>query len=941
MAIAYAAWLDSRGVRADAVVGHSMGEVGAAYLAGVLALEDAMRIICRRSALMGRTSGQGAMAMVELSLPDAQARLVGRETQVSVAVSNSPRSAVISGDPAAVQAVIAECERDGVFCRLVKVDVASHSPQMDAPATALIAELQGLEPRVAAVPIYSTVLARRVEGAELDAAYWGRNMRQPVRFTAAVERLLEDGITIFVELGPHAVLMPAVQQTAAARDSKNIATVACGRREEPDQVLALTALANVWASGGPLDWKRALPDGGAHVDLPSYPWQRERYWVEAAELVPASRAGKRPHGAALPEEVLGWLYQLSWIETVPAGAEAPAAVGGANWLIASSDGATGAALAERLASSGARASVLVARESMPAMIATKLVEGSAAGGFTGILVVLADARPAATSDTESPALLSLEILQAVLGAKAPVQPRLWFLTRGAQQVAAEPGAGVAVAQAAVWGAGRVIAAEHPELWGGLIDLDPAASAEQNAAQVATHLAAADGEDQVALRDGRRFCLRLARHTPQGRQAPFEWRDDSAYLITGGLGGIGLIIARTLVEQGAKRLVLVGRTPLPPREQWATIAAASPEGRRIKAIRELESAGASVHTASVDIGDESQVRAFLERYRAEAWPPIRGVVHAAGTFDNQLASAMDARAFDAVVTPKLRGAQILDRLLPDLDLFVMFSSTGAFLAQPGQANYAAANAGLEALAQDRRARGLPAQSIAWGVWRDTGLVQGAAGERNVAEMERQGIQSFVPERGAAIFAWLCGRSEATPVVLPISWSAFQRARGGRDMPLYREVVGVGDSAAAAGGDDSGQRLAQASGAERRQLLDGIVRGAVGSVLGLAPARIDPRKALGSMGLSSLAAMELRNRLEAVLARPLSATLAWNYPTVDALVAHLAGDVNGAPPASTSVPAASTGEPGATSALTSALAEVAGLSDDEALSALRRPRSRSGR
>lgn len=936
MAIAYAHWLESLGVRPDAVVGHSMGEVGAAYLAGVLDLDQAMRIICRRSALMRRTSGQGAMAMVELSLVEAEARLAGREARVSVAVSNSPRSSVISGDPAAVKEIVADCERDGIFCRFVKVDVASHSPQMDGPAADLVAELQGLAPRDATVPLYSTVLARNAAGAELDAAYWGRNMRQPVRFTAAVSQLLEDGIVIFVELGPHAVLTPAVQQTAGSLGSKNIVTIACGRRAEPEQATACAALANLWAAGVALAWQQLMPGGGSHVSLPTYPWQRERFWLDAAELIPAAQAGKRPPNAAqVDEEALGWLYNLSWEAGEPFASAAGVDRSEARWLIIATDASMAAALAARAASAAVRHHVLVTSESLPQAVGRTLRESASSDGFTALITLV--------PDNDSAPFLPVEILQAVLGAGPAVQPRLWFLTRGGQQVAAGANERVVVAQAAVWGTGRVIAIEHPDLWGGLADMDPAASVEQSATTLATHLLAADGEDQVAFRDGKRFCLRLLRHASNGRQAPFEWRADAAYLITGGLGGIGLIIARTLLEQGARRLVLTGRTALPPREQWASVDAATAEGRRIAAVRALEAAGAAVHTACVDVADEAQVRAFLERYRAEAWPPIRGVVHAAGSFDNQLASSMDARGFDAVVAPKLRGAQILDRLLPDLDLFVLFSSTGAFLAQPGQANYAAANAGLDALALDRRSRGLPAQSVAWGVWRDTGLVKGEAAARNVAEMERQGIQSFAPERGAALFAWLCGRAVTTPVVLPISWAAFQRARGGRDIPLYREVLGGGGTDGAAAGAEFGQRLAKAASGERRQLLDDVVRAAVGSVLGIAPARIDPRKVLGSMGLGSLGAMELRNRLEATLGRSLSATLAWNYPTVEALVTHLAGEaaVVKSAPATPAVGLAPVAAGSASDELKRALTQVAGLSDEEALLALRRPRSRGDR
>ena len=215
IAIAYAELWRSLGVEPDAVVGHSMGEVGAAYIAGVLDLDQAMRIICRRSALMRRTSGKGAMALVELSMDEARARLRGREAQLSVAVSNSPRSSVISGDPDAVQQVMAELERDEVFCRLVKVDVASHSPQMEPLANELAAELAGLATAAARIPIYSTVLARRAEGREFDAAYWARNLRQPVLFDARRARAArQTASTVFVELGPHPVLLPSVEQTA-------------------------------------------------------------------------------------------------------------------------------------------------------------------------------------------------------------------------------------------------------------------------------------------------------------------------------------------------------------------------------------------------------------------------------------------------------------------------------------------------------------------------------------------------------------------------------------------------------------------------------------------------------------------------------------------------------------------------------------------------------
>ncbi|MGH8240617.1 MAG: acyltransferase domain-containing protein, partial [Steroidobacteraceae bacterium] len=357
MAIAYADWLRSLGIVPDAVVGHSMGEVGAAYVGGALNLDQAMRIISRRSALMARTSGQGAMALVELSMADAAVRLAGREDRVAVAVSNGPRSTVISGEPQAVQGVLDQCERDGVFCRLVKVDVASHSPQMDIPAAALVAELQGLEPSDANVPVFSSVLGGLAKGRQFDAAYWGRNMRQPVRFFDALSALLADEVTVFVELSPHPVLSGAVQQTAQARGAKNVAAIACGHRDESEVVAARTVAAHLWTAGYPLEWGRVFRQQGQPVPLPLYPWQRERHWAAAAERPSPGAGGRSAVTLARPdEETLEWLYQLAWTENPPV--QSAAASG--HWLLIGSEAAPAQALSNAMVAAGARCSVVTA-----------------------------------------------------------------------------------------------------------------------------------------------------------------------------------------------------------------------------------------------------------------------------------------------------------------------------------------------------------------------------------------------------------------------------------------------------------------------------------------------------------------------------------------------------------------------------------------------------
>ena len=284
LSIAYAELLASVGVRPSALIGHSMGEVAAAYLAGVFDLETAMRVICRRSSLMNRARGEGAMALVELSLPEARGRIEPHRHLLGVAAHNGPKSCVLSGEPEALANVMRELEAEGVFCRLIKVDVASHSPQMEPLAAQLQIELADMKPDIARVPLYSTTLGRRVSGPELAASYWGANLTSPVLFAEAIDALARDSISIFVELGPHPVLLPSIQQTIPGAT-----TGVCGRREEPDGRAFAVLLATLWTGGSELDWNSIFPGPDVFVELPTYPWQRERHWYEPP--APAAATG--------------------------------------------------------------------------------------------------------------------------------------------------------------------------------------------------------------------------------------------------------------------------------------------------------------------------------------------------------------------------------------------------------------------------------------------------------------------------------------------------------------------------------------------------------------------------------------------------------------------------------------------------------------------------
>ncbi|MEU9609265.1 type I polyketide synthase [Streptomyces sp. NPDC048057] len=301
MEVALAAVWRSWGLAPDVVVGHSMGEAAAAVVAGSLSVADGAAVICRRSALAKEVAGRGAMASVELSAAEAERELAPYADRVCVAAVNGPSSTILSGDGDAMREVLVALQKRGVFCRLVRVDFASHGPQVEPLRKPLLKALGSLRPRAGDVPMYSTVDAETVDGSTLDADYWARNLRQPVLFGPVVERLLERGPTVLVEISPHPILVPAMREYVdAARGSGLV--VGSTRRNEPEAARLLDSLASVHLSGHPVDFDRLFAPAAGYVRLPGPAWERQSYWFPQDLPVRAAvrRAGHPLLGPPVP-----------------------------------------------------------------------------------------------------------------------------------------------------------------------------------------------------------------------------------------------------------------------------------------------------------------------------------------------------------------------------------------------------------------------------------------------------------------------------------------------------------------------------------------------------------------------------------------------------------------------------------------------------------------
>jgi acyl transferase domain-containing protein/SAM-dependent methyltransferase/acyl carrier protein len=1282
--VALAAQWRAWGIEPDAVVGHSMGEVAAAYVAGVLSLEDATRVICRRSVLLRRIRGKGAMALVELSLSQARSALAGFEDRLSIAASNGPTTTVLAGEPDALQEVMTRLQQRNVFCRGIKVDVASHSPQVEPLLSELRGVLDEVHPRAASLPVYSTVTGGATDGTDWDAAYWQRNLREPVLFSPVIQQLLAGQHHVFLELSPHPILLQSIERISRASNQEGLVLPSL-RRDEGELEVLLQSLGALHTAGHPIDWRAHHPERGQCTLLPAYPWQRSRFWLEPRRAAPRLAAGPsgsvalvadERHGVAAPEHADGtpsrfyddsverervlapdevyltfgiqrqpvpgfswlmsvyglserpehtevllngqrglrsvlfrgvrwssvrkvldfgcgyasdlislarkfphltlhgytisaeqaaidvervrarglqervrvfardsskdafpdrydvafgfevathvadknalfanlsrslqnggfllladfiangvsainveetasyninaeewaellarhhfrlvesvdisreaanfledpgfdrhlelvaqrfklselvkrnfdamrnfgkalekglmsyallvaqkddyaggpylarvnraklaaltplaafegggawaapsedseleslaplasreWVYEVSWPEKARAagrdGAQKGAAPG--RWLLLSDRTGVGEALAARLRARGERCTVLHAgladkargpeQESVnpsdPAdwqRVIDRLT-GDGSGPFRGVVHLWnldfgGGAAPSGSALDEALRLGCGSLLSLVqrLGRGMNANTRLWLVTRGAQAVGSDS---VSVAQAPLWGAGRVLALEHPELWGGLVDLSP----EGNAGEVEAlceELWAPDGEDQIAYRGQKRHVARLMRGDlpPAGE---LTWRTDGTYLITGGLGGLGLQVARWVAARGVRHLVLAGRTGLPDESQWDSLPSGSNAARQVKVIRELQAQGVSVRSLRCDVGEPAQVRALIEELRRGPVPLV-GIFHAAGVSAHRSLMDTGPEVLSSVFHPKAMGAWMLHELTRDLPLhcFVLFSSASSVWGSQGMAAYAAANHFLDALARHRKSLGLAVTCINWGRWSEGGMAGSEQAQRFFSQV---GLEAMPTEAALSLMERLVGAGVTQRTVAAVDWSRFKPLQEARRRRPLLEHISTGTEATKAPAEEGAARselllrLEEAPPGRRRAMLLEYVRGEAARVLGAEPSALSPREGFFQMGMNSLMSVELKNHLERSLRHKLPSTLAFEYPTVAELTDFLARDV---PALAALVSSNSEPSPAEDSAILELLSEAERLSEAE--------------
>ena len=924
------------GVEPAAVLGHSVGELVAACVAGILRLEDGVRLVLERARRMQALPTGGGMRVVRAPAERVEAALAHQGGRVVVAAYNAPREVVVSGPLPALEELAQALDAEGIQSQALSVSHAFHSPLVEPMLEGLGQALQDVPLSPPRLPFLSNLTGRPVTTEPTEVGYWLRHCREPVRFSESLSWLLAQGFEAFLEVGPQPTLLAFGRHAETPTPEAQRLWLPSLRRHRPELAQMLESLSTLWAHGavpgaaGPYAGTRH-----ARVDLPRYPFQRRRFWSSAvgtdlasvssspvvdllgrgdvaalARLVPREGALARVdretleavlqslamlHRQGVPDSssreassTEALFHEVRW-SRLPQRARPGPAGDGRRWLVLAHEPALATAVAAALEAHGRGALVVQASEhtrlegsepwridpsrdeDFPRLIARAQEEGP----LEGVLCLWGaepsgGPSPAVPGATETEAAQrrsvagALHLSRALLEASGPTRPRLWLVTRGAVPAAGRMLAS-ALPHASLWGFGRVLALEANELWGGLVDLDPSGPPAE-AETLIDALLAGDGEDQVALRDGERHVARLAPlPRPTSRLTPHA---EGLYLVTGGLGDVGLALARGLVEAGARRLLLVGRR-------------AADERQRAE-VQRLEALGARVETAQVDVADRAAVRELL-RHVDEAGTPLRGIIHAAGVADDGTVSQQRWPRFQSVLAAKVAGSLHLHQETRGrpLDFFVLFSSAAAVLGSPGQSNYAAANAFLGALAHLRRAEGLPATAIAWGPWAGLGLARAGKDLERLAAM---GVPSLSPEQALEAFLGLATGGPAEAAVLRLDLETPRRSAFAR-RPLLGDLAG-GARPPPAPPSALLATLRRSPPARRLQLLTGFLQEQIREVLHReASAQVDVNQGFFELGMDSLMAIELKNRVELHLGVPLTASITFEHPSIRELSAYL--------------------------------------------------------
>jgi phthiocerol/phenolphthiocerol synthesis type-I polyketide synthase B len=851
----------SYGVQPDAVIGHSMGEVTAAVVSGALTVRDGLRVIAARSKVMSQLAGEGAVALLKLDA-EATEELISAFPGVSVAGHIAPRQTVIAGPVAPVDEVIAAVSAQNRFARRVNMEVASHTALMEPILPELRAALAGLKSETPFIPFFSTV-EENTAAPVLNAEYWVANVRRPALLMQAITAASADYAT-FVEISPHPILTHAVSDTLeSVAGHHSVGTLS---RDGDDAVTFHTNFNSIHTSHPPQTPHPPEP----HPVLPPTPWHHTRHWISPKPPAPARREQLNGHttvqvSGPVPAE---WHCELTWPARRLAHAEASV---DDTWLVLTDSEI--AAEIGRITGGTSRVEVL-----SPSALSEDADVAAVTRALAGVTHVLYAPARLSPSFAAAPGYELFAVVRRLATAMASVaadsrSPRLFLLTRNAQPLGegdrADP------THAVLWGMGRTLALEHPDIWGGVIDVDESVPAPLAARYVVDEAHSDDDEDQVVYRAGNRHVPRLRRgYLHPSSDAEDDFDKNGCHLVIGATGNVGPHLIRQLADMGATTVVAVSRNP----------------GTRLDELaRALSAKGTTLITVSADAADENAMSGLFGRFGADL-PPLAGVYLAAFGGGPVTLHDMSDDDVTAMFRPKLDVVSLLHKLsLPHpVRQFVLFTSISGLTGSRWLAHYAATTTFLDTFAYARRAAGLPATAINWGLWKS--LTDNQTDEERQVTLD-SGLEPMADDVAIRALESVTGLSAPVrSTIVAADWNRLAAAYRTRASMHILDDLLVDESdldGAPTRTTEFRAALRDCEPDRRHDMLIEHLTAQVAAAMGLASHHLlDPSEGFFQAGMDSLMSVTLQRSLSESLGEVLPSAVVFDYPTIDALAGYLA-------------------------------------------------------
>ncbi|MHB8383560.1 MAG: type I polyketide synthase [Candidatus Binataceae bacterium] len=748
----------SWGIEPAAMIGHSVGELAAACIAGVFSLEAGLQIIAERGRLM-QSLHSGSMTAVPLTESQVIPLLNGK---LSLASVNADEQCVVSGPEYAIGILEKTLAGTGTDYRRLRVSHAFHSSMMDPILREFAEFVRKFELAPPRIPYISSATGNWITDAEAtDPEYWAGQLRQTVRFSDGIAHALEIPDAILLEVGPGNTLSALCEQHRDFPATKVVISSLRARRDETsDEEFIAHALGQLWAAGKKIDWNGFhAHERRRRLSLPTYPFERERFWIEPGRKI--ASVVDSPAGAAKDSREIGF-FRPSWKRADLAQKEL--AQNGSPWLIFEDAQGLGARITQLLRRRGEQCIAVQSGRSFARLAADSFeIDPETPGDYQRLLSEIAPqgnlprtilhlwsvCAIGASQDslrelpvTETTSFYSLLFLGQALGAvdlDTPVQ--LAVVSNNLHQVANEPI--IAPGRALLAGPCGVIPKELANVRCRHIDVDlrgyrPTGmtasdeSIKETAAQIVAEVRTQAIDSPVAYRRNGRWIKTFVKCRETENQPAIALRDQGVYLVTGGLGGIGLVVAESIAKSVRARLVLMGRSDFPLKDSWEKWLAShrhdDTTARHIRKIRELEGAGAEVLVATADVCDFEAIQRVAEHIR-ERFGPVNGIIHAAGILDDKPLLQKDRTSAASVIAPKVRGTLVLESVFRQdpLDFFFLMSSVSSHAAPAGQVDYVAASAFMDAFAQYQSTNGRRVVSIQWPRWTDVGMAADLDGD----------------------------------------------------------------------------------------------------------------------------------------------------------------------------------------------------------------------